>query len=153
MDKIFCKWFWKDFYYKQISSRINPRQKWLIKKIPRTYCDKVELIRILLYECIIQFVEKDGEDCFNVVDWEWNKDVKDEGDKIKEIYNWIKIERPLKEKEMWASYPEADIFNLNKNKKSYEEKYGRVNELEKYIEDKDEKYLIEIVKLRRCLWT
>jgi hypothetical protein len=86
----------KEFYYNQISARLWPNQKWLTKKIPLTWCDKTHLIEILLFECIVHFVEE--EKCFDIIEWNSSEDDKKAGEEIKYLYNWIKNELPKKEK-------------------------------------------------------
>ncbi|MDO8610985.1 MAG: hypothetical protein Q7R95_10680 [bacterium] len=55
----------------------------------------------------------------------------------------------------WSSFPEIDIYDIfgKNDKRSYEEKYGETNKLEKTIDDLDKKYLTMIIELRQSLWT
>ena len=55
-------------YWDNLCYFLNPRQKWLIKKIPNSWCDKTGLIPIVNFAMVIDFVE--GEDALNVTDWE-----------------------------------------------------------------------------------
>jgi hypothetical protein len=158
---------WDSFWYEQISSRLRPRNKWLTKKLPRTRCDKVELITIVLYEMIIHFVEE--EKCFERLEY---RDIPEEEKIIKEIYDWAKTGRKAFIEKIDNSYPpleetgfesiktgEVDelgrpYYELkSKSKKSYEELYGELNKLEAEFTSIDNKYLSWIVLNRERLWT
>ena len=155
--RILNKYFWKDLWYDQISSRIWPRQKWLYKCLPRRWTDKDSIIQLVLFECIVHFVEK--EKCFDVTVWDDTEDHKRVAAKIREIYDWIKVIRPRKEDEMWAAYPPIDKINpldwVNQGttKEEYNVRYGLVDKLEAYIDKKDTEYLQWIVLNRSMLWT
>lgn len=45
--------------YSWLMDLINPKQRWLIRKIPRHWKDKSELIPDLLFSMVIHFVEKE----------------------------------------------------------------------------------------------
>ena len=126
IDKFFFPTFsiqWKIRSW--ISELIWPRQKWLTKKIPRSWCDKVELMREVMFEMIVHFVEEE----MDIVSWDYDDDVaagyvtqeqSDEKKKlayeIRKLYHYIKHVRPALEKEIETSYPEhpLDIFNVDK---------------------------------------
>ena len=154
--RIFNKYFWKDLWYDQISSRVRPRQKWVYKCLPRQWQDKDSVVRLVLFECIIHFVER--EKCFETIVWTWGDGSKKVVAKIREIYDWIKVVRPQMEAKMWDAYPpmrKIDVLDWVKasTKEEYESKYGEVDRLEKYIDDKDTEYLQWIVVNRSSLWT
>ena len=161
---------WKIKQY--ISELIWPRQKWLTKKIPRHWCDKVELIRICLFEMIIDFVENE----MDIVSWDWSEEVEkgyisqERADKVKQdefeirkIYHYIKHVRPALEKEKDAAYPPIAENWLTANDKgdmvfsnlSEEEEacYNKVSDLEEQIEKQDQQMMLKIVELRTILWT
>ena len=129
--RILNKYFWTNFWYEQISSRIRPRNKWATKCIPRTWVDKDSIFELVLYAGIIDFVEK--ERCFDVTDWSYDETHKQNDNKIREIYSWAKTGRKEKEEEMSAAYPKendlSDIKNWGKNvtKESYNALYGKVD--------------------------
>lgn len=102
---------------------------------------------------IIDFVE--GEECFQRIDWTYTEEQKVSAEKLKQIYSWAKTERKKKEYEMWAAYPNPtpSLDDINNQKYKYEELYGEVNRLEKFIDDKDTEYLTWIVQNREYLWT
>jgi hypothetical protein len=158
---------WSSFWYEQISSRLRPRNKWLAKKLPRTWCDKVQLIPLVLYEMIIHFVEE--EKCFERLEY---CNIPEEEKMIKEIYHWAKTGRKAFIEKIDNSYPpleetgfesiktgEVDelgrpYYELkSKSKKSYEELYGELNKLEAEFASIDDKYLNWIVLNRARLWT
>ena len=156
-------WFWKDFYYKNISCLIWPRQKWLTKKIPKTWSDKTCLIPLILYEMIVNYVE--GEKCFETIVWDSNEKDKENAEMIKTIYEWAKTGRTEWLKQIDDAYPElpkmmfdekGEVFNdwFNTDKYgTYQEKYSKVNKLEKDFEFIDTTYLKWIVENRFILWT
>ena len=39
----------------------KPKQKWLTETIPNSWKDKPELIRDILFECIIHFIEEENK--------------------------------------------------------------------------------------------
>ena len=153
--KIFRKWFWKDFYYNQISSRIWPRQWWLIKQIPRDWCDKNTILEIVVFACIRHYIEKDGEDALNVLSNDNPPHQAQFIKELKEMYNDICVTIPQLEKELdleWDKISPTTNFdslaeNINKSttpKEDYQRKYGKIEELEGRI---------EAVKTKVCLWT
>jgi len=148
--------FWDDLWYSQVSCRIQPRNKWATDCIPRTYSDKVQLIPSFLYAAIVDYVE--GEKCFEFIDWNYTEENKELARKIKEIYNWAKFGRSKKEKELNDSYPKRPkgidwLEWINSNKFNYKKEYKKVNELERFINKKDDEYLTWIAKNHRILWT
>lgn len=157
IPNFFFHWFWKDLYYSQISTRIWPRNKWAIKVIPRQWNDLDTIFVNVLYAGIINYV--DGEKCFEVIDWSDTKDRKD-AKQIKEIYQWAKIGRNKKLEELENAYPEIsknlDLLQdwINSDKcGTYKQKYGKVIKIEKFIKDRDDKYLSWIILNREILWT
>ena len=176
MKNIFDIYFWKDIKT-IISCFFFPRQRWLTRKIPNHWCDKVELIKLVLFECLIDYVE--GEKCFEVLSWdskdyeEWGVEgeyISKEKEKLKktitDAYNYIKVERPQLEKDYEASFPDSIVPAFyTKNGKtiwasceqqfgmSFEDAYGNNMTIEKKIEELDQKYLHDIVEIRQTLWT
>ena len=178
IHRLFSKYFYWDLKYK-ISAFFNPRQKWLTKKIPRTYCDKPELIRDILFNCLENFVSEDGEDCFNVADWEWSEEKKESRRKLELAMDIIKVQIPAKQKELDDRW-EADVSTTVsdflerrlEDKKTCEidgktvttyalkplspEQKERVEEnwkLEQEILDLEQKALMIIIEERTGLWT
>ncbi len=181
---LFNSYFWWDLKY-QISAWFNPRQKWLTKSIPNTWCDKTSLIPHLLFECLVHYIEKE-EGLQDQMDWsedlkaghvsqEYIDTLKTRDTLLRSVYNYIKTERPMLEKEHDNSYPEElpgvhGMFREPKvdaagNKSScmrsceelygmsFEEAYAETNRLEKLIEEKDLWAMNAIVKYHQHLWT
>lgn len=147
----------KRIFHENITCRINPRQRWLVKKIPKTWCDKPELIPILLYEMVIHFVEK--EECFKVTDWA-GSGIAEEEKQLKEIYQWAKTGRNEFLNKIDKAYPNLvpsneNIFSFVKpdGSSTSMKDYDLVYKLEKEFEEYDRECLIWIVKNRGILWT
>lgn len=144
-------------YRSVISSFFFPRQKWLTKIIPNTWCDKTELIPRILYECLKHYVEK--EKCFETVDWDHHIAYKDVARDIKECYKWITEDRPKLQAEIDRiindGFEGIDSLmrELQSPTKTYDERYPNLTNLELELENKDTYYLTLIVKHRGYLWT
>lgn len=150
-----------------ISELIWPRQKWLTKKIPRHWCDKVELIPICLYEMIVDFVEKEMDN----VGWDLTEEVEaghctqEQADRVKqtketilEIYRWIKVRKPMMQMSenlyLNLAFEDTELdslsFELTEEQNNYLEKSRK---LEKEINEEDQKMLHKIIEVRPYLWT
>jgi hypothetical protein len=153
---IFNSYWWRDVWYKQISSRFRPRNKWLTNKIPRTWCDKDTILEIAVLESLKHYVDKDGEDCFEVIDTEceWQRDFYKE---VRHNYELITHKLPALQKELdteWDAIPKIDWKDINRgNKEDYDKKYGKINRLEQEIYDLQTEIMVWIVKNRNGLWT
>jgi len=155
----------REFIY-SIKTFFNPRQKWLTKKIPNTWCDKVELIPLCLFEMIKHFVEEEMDNvCWGLEEdvekgycsKEYSDKMAAAGNKIREIYNYYTVVRPDLQKQLDGAYPDLGDNFLDSlkemTKDSYKSLYGEVRRLEELIEKKDTEYLLDIIKLRGYLWT
>ena len=174
--------YWWDLKYK-IKAWFNPRQKWLTKTIPNTWCDKTTLIPHLLFTCLLHYVE-DEEGLQDHIDWsedlakghvsqEYVDSVKNTDDELRAVYNYIKTERPDLEKQHEHSYPTRtrtgngidDLFVKTADGHStmrsceemygmsYEEAYAETHRLEALIEEKDMWAMQTIIKHYQKLWT
>ena len=151
------KWKWKfdRFYYEYIRTIFVNQGGWLVKKIPRTWADKPELLESVMFEFIINFVE--DEECFKTINWDSCESHAEAAKVIREIYNWAKFDRPLIQynidsinyRELRYKFKESGL----PIDQQYEFVYGKQNALEKQISDNNEKFLIELVKIRGFLWT
>lgn len=151
---IFNKYWWKDFWYNQISSRISPRQRWLTKKIPRTWVDKDSLTEICVIESLKHLVE--GEKFFETIDITWCEEAEQFGMELKNAYEEATITLPSLEKkleEAWKDVPRRDLEDKNGSKIGYKEIYGEVDKLEKEIYDLKTKIMTWIISRRDCLCT
>lgn len=185
MNTITNSFWWKMKWY-DLRAWFNPRQKWLIRKIPNTWCDSVELVPLCLFEILKHFVEEEeglesiwGERYTNESYSELYRVTREPVRKeLEEIYEYIKTDRSILQKELDESYPTSinggDLLDLcepiveedGKTVKSYrmksaeeiygmsyEEAYREVHRLEKLIEDKDTEAMIGIINNRQYLWT
>jgi hypothetical protein len=177
---LFNSFYWWDLKY-QIEAWFKPRQKWLTKTIPNTWCDKVTLIPHLLFSCLTHYVE-DEKGLQDHIDWtedlekgyisqEYVDSVKNTDKELREVYNYIKTERPELEKQHENSYPTPsskainDIFikeeDSNYTMRScedlygmpYKEAYAETYRLEALIEEKDMWAMQTIIKHYQKLWT
>jgi len=165
--KFLSKYFWKDWYYNQISTRIRPRNRWLSKIIPRYYFDKDYLIQIVLFKCLQDFVEVEigKKELFDPDRWknennEWTENQRKFEEELKEHYLLLIEKLPKlikKEDEEWEKIP---LFNLNEISSgkwivnnSYEKIYNGVDLAEKNKEDLKDKICEFVVKNRKSMWT
>lgn len=155
--------FWRHDVVYPVTSWFNPKQKWLTREIPNTWCDKVELVPRLLFACLIHFVEK--EKGLNQLDIDWAEELAaghvsqeyvDNVTRIytelRDVYNYVKTEREVLQKLHDESYPDYPLPIELKDLK-YEELYGETNRLEKLIKEKDQWAMHAIVTHVDCLWT
>lgn len=152
---ILSKYFWSNIKY-DIRDFFFPRQKWLMLNVPKHWCDKVELIPIVLFEILVHFVEQEMDS----IPWDWQSEVdagntsQEQADRVKtseaeirSVYNYIKFARPDLQVQLDDSFP-----SLNK-RGTFEELYGETNRLVKCIEENDEWAMQTILANRRALWT
>jgi len=176
---IFSSFYWCDMRYK-ISAYFNPRQKWLTKTIPNTWCDKVSLIPHLLFTCLVHYVEDEkglsddydySEDLEKkYVSQEYVDNVMTTDRELRDVYNYIKTERPGLELHLEVSYPtpkepNTEFFTQGDDghytMKSCEELYGmsyakayaKVRSIETKLEKKDAWAMKTIIKHYQKMWT
>jgi len=134
-------------YYK-LRSFFMPQHKKIRAAVPRTWTDLVDTIREVNFAMVVEFYEDEYVD--GHVDWSATE-VHSEFERwLIMAYDYIKIKRPVIEKEYWNSFP--DLTNGGGGK-SYEELYGETNRLEKEVTDKDTELLVQIVSRREMFWT
>ena len=154
--------YWRhDVWYKQISSRLWPRQKWLTSKIPRTWIDKDTLLELCVFESILHYVE--GEGALEYFDSSQSDPTYPEFQKkfdkeVKEMYQLITITLPALQEAQnraWAKVPEWNFGVMRKqmDKKTYDEIYGPINRLEEEIDDLKTKIMVWAVTNRGSIWT
>jgi len=151
----FDPYIWRDLYY-NIKCWFRPQNRWVMKNIPNRWVDKDTIIETILFDCVVHYIEE--EKTFEKIEWSNTPEIEN---MLKEIHQWVKTDRKLKFKERDAAYPPfgevmkrvGGMGNPDKSpKKSYEELYGEVERLEKFIESKDTEYLRWIVEHREYLW-
>ena len=162
--KPFNSYWWKDFYYTQISSRLRPGQGWLTRKIPKTWVDKDVLFEIVILESVKHHVEKDYGLGFEPEDYEksqanpeYPEHQKQFDREIKANYELITQKLPELQKELdaaWDKIPHFDLDDINSRAAGdYEKIYGDVNRLEKEIDDIRTSIMLWAVRNRGSLWT
>ncbi len=153
---IFNHYWWKDVWYKQFSIRLRPRNKWLTRKIPRTWVDKDTILEIAVLESLKHYCEVDGEDCFNVIQTD-HESCRDFYQEVRHFYELITQKLPALQKELaveWDAVPKMDWKDLNRGtKEDYEKKYGKIDRLEKEIYDLQTTIMTWVIKNRNGLWT
>ena len=133
--------------YDWVCYKLNPRQKWLKKQIPDSWCDKVSLIKDLNFAMVVHFV--DVEECFDSTDYEGSGEIHVKfAAELKDCYDYIKNRRPKLDTEYWASFPDEETKTGD-----YETDYAETNRLEILIDSEDTKYLTWIVTNRGFFWT
>lgn len=136
----------KELYWK-VRHFFMPCHAEIRKAVPRGWTDVSNLILELNFAMITSF-KKEADESW--VDWD------EENQKPFKVWldsaaEYVKTERPALLKEQDAAYPEFDLFD--QDNKTYEELYGRVNELEKIITDKDNAILKQMIDYREYFWT
>jgi len=157
-------WAWKLRY------KLNPRQKWIKKYVTyENFSDKPELIGQFLFGCVQHFMDKDGEDCFSIVDWEATPEHSKFAKELRECHYYITVERPALETRIDEELTKASdragpmefrdapefgqgMREMIPSKYSYEELYGEMNKLEKKLDELDSKWLTWIVTERNMMW-
>jgi hypothetical protein len=156
---------WKHYYWDNIKPIFKPQHQRLRKFIPKTWCDTTQMIVDLNFEMIKIFYE--DEYLKGYVDWESDEQHKNFGSWLESAYQYITKEKPKLEDDMSNAYPKSNWkemfekievdgelhFTLKDDGIPYEVKYAEVIRLEKEIEDKNEKFLTEMIKYRHFFWT
>jgi len=152
---IFNRHWWNDLYYKQISSRLNPRNKWLTKQIPRTWQDKDHILEICVLEALKHYVE--GEKCFEVLSTKGPPEQVKYLREVLENYEAVKYKLPALEKQLeeaWDAIPSRHINDINKStKEDYDRTYGKIDALDEEIYNLKTKVMLWVVEYRNGLWT
>lgn len=130
-----------------ICDRFNPKQRWLTKKISRSWQDKPELIRDLLFEILVNYVE--SENGLHDIDYDWSEDLaagyisqeyidstKRTDDIVRRCYTWIKKDRVELEDRMNKFPPVKEYSNLLDA-----------------LESGDQTTCERIISVRQYLWT
>jgi hypothetical protein len=164
MLKLFNSYWWKDFFYNQVSSRIWPCQRWLTKQIPRTWVDKDTLFELVILESIKHYVEKDHGLGFEEGDYEFsqndpefpehqktfNREVKANYDLITQVLPKLQAEL----KAAWAKVPHRELDDINTTTKAdFDATYGEVERLEKEIHNMQTRIMLWAVANRGSIWT
>jgi len=119
------------------------------KAIPRQWTDVCSLIVDVNSALIISF-KKEADKSY--VDWSGTEKHQQFKDWLDAAAKWITQDKPKLEKQKSDAYPPHPLPPDMKHLK-YDELYGRVNEIEKIIEDTDSKILKEMIDYREYMWT
>jgi len=165
-------WFWRlrDAYY-YIYHRILQSHMIDTKVSKGHWCDKTELIKAGLLELVDEFVSKDGEDAFAVVDWEHDETHYDIKSRIIEVLYFKNVKLPEMENQLdkmthehFQKYPvnfgEIDeitgcgkVIFAGKDDPNCEKEMKEIWDLERKIEEEKQRILHMIIDLRPWLWT
>lgn len=162
--RLFKSYWWKDFFYNQISSRLQPRQRWLTKQIPRTWTDKDWLFELVILESIKHHVEQDyglgfepGDYEFSQNDPEYPEHQKQFDKEVKTNYDLITQKLPKLQKQLdaeWEKVPHFDLDEINSRAAGdYDKIYGKTDRLEKEIDAIRTDIMVWAVKNRGKLWS
>jgi len=119
------------------------------KAITRQWNDVCSLVVDVNFAMIVSF-KKEADKSY--VDWSGTENHQQFKAWLDASYKWITVDKPKLEKEMDAAYPPHPLPAEMKNLE-YGELYGKVNEIEKIIDDTDTKILKEMVDYRTYMWT
>jgi hypothetical protein len=160
---IFNRWWWRDFWYNQISARLRPRNKWLTKKIPRQYRDKDTILELCVLESLKHYIEGEealGKDMCHFQSSqedpsfpEWQKEKDREVKHYYELTTQKLVSLQKELDEAWDNVPRTNVFAVNVTKCDYEATYGDVNRLEKEIHDLKTEIMVWTIRNRDSLWT
>jgi len=137
-------------YYQSIKKLknkfINPRRKMRNALFTSQWVDLVELVPQFHFQAIIEFVEV--EKAFEKIVWDdpTNPKTAEVGKKLKEYYNYIKVERPLLKDKLYKAYDNLEITSESVC-------YKEIDEMDKQIKNKDTELCIWIIQNRDLLWT
>jgi hypothetical protein len=155
-----------NFWYEEISTRLFPRQQWLVKRIPRQYCEIQDILEIVSFESIIYYWENDGEDRLragyetfqvnseDLLNAGWTVEaIQERHDKnyalytaIRDAYLWARERKVLRE-------DIHDLIRKHYNTKEFQKIYNWFEAVEKYCIEQDTKHLQVIVQYRAELWS
>lgn len=160
---------WRHYYWDNILPIIKPRNVRYRKAVPRTWRDVSSLAVDVNFEFIKGFYEDEYK--AGIVNWDATEEHKEFATWLENTYIYITVERLQLEKDLDNAYPPHKPFNemfeetndvsergqklfkFKDDGKTYEEKYGEVNRIEKLIDDKDTEVLTKFIKRRHYFWT
>jgi len=128
---------------------INPRRRMRNAVFSAQYMDLVELVPHFHFQTIIEFVEV--EKTFEITVWtgeEVSQDTVEKGKKLKELYNYVKYERPFLLEKLSMAYERVEITDITD-----ETRYSRVDAIDKEIKDRDTELCIWVISNRNLFWT
>jgi len=108
------------------------------------YMDLVDLVPHFHFQAIIEFVEV--EKTFEITDWS-EKGISEKGKKLKELYNYVKYERPFLLEKLTMAYERVEITDITD-----QTRYDRVDAIDKELKDRDTELCIWVIQNRDVLW-
>jgi hypothetical protein len=136
-------------YYRTIKGLkryiINPRRRMRNAVFSAQYMDLVDLVPHFHFQAIIEFVEV--ERTFETAEWT-GEGVIEKGKKLKELYHYIKYERPFLLEKLSMAYEQVEITDI-----SDQARYDRVDAIDKEVKDRDTELCIWVIQNRDLLWT
>ena len=146
--RIFNSFFWKYKVWYPLCAWFNPRQKWLTKLISNQWMDKPELIKDILFACLVHYVEEEkgiNSREFYETDYKEGHISKEYFDHcievntdLQNVYNYIKTERPK--------------FELVIEREQ-DTNFRNAIKMESEMNDRDVWAMTTIVKYSHYLWT
>lgn len=122
--------------------KVYPRHKWMDVHYA------VEEINLAL---LLDFWYEEVVD--GLVKWNGDRYHRAVYDFLKKSVYWIEKTRPRLEAQIQAEHKKIHAYYEQGIKKTYEQKYGRINRIEKQIQDKITEIIVKMAKYRPYLWT
>lgn len=129
------------------------------------WIDRDRVITLACFKVLCDYVEKESHQ----IDWEWCERARENKKTMDYLYNWWKVERPRKLKEI-EDFCETDThrpfqgdIKWDKNKdgtwslpeptKEEKEHTDKFIKMDQALEQEEDDNLIKLMKIRRCLWS
>lgn len=139
----------RDFWYYKVRTIYKPQHSRIRNSIPKHWMDLDYVLIAVNFEIIKSFYEDEYKG--GLIDWNSDARHKKFAKWLESSYKYITVERKNLEKQTEDAYP--DLSKVKSGKKTYKDLYGKVDELEKEMFEKDTKVIYELLKNREFLWT
>lgn len=147
-----------------VRDRVNPKQAWLTRQVPRYYMDQASLIPDLMFKCIIGYVDRDlgiidAKEQIRFREQEWMEASTEKRPQI--AARMVEAREFLKNLSLaydWARLRESEQSKIGDGweaPKTPEERADfleRIRVQENHIRDEDLRHLTWIVQNRERLW-
>jgi len=131
---------------------LNPCHKPVRNAIPRRWCDVTELVLLVNFAIIKEFVEEEMDSV--VWDDESRPEVLAAGKWLKSSYEYITKERAILENQQDEALKDAsNMSKADRKNTTYKERYEKFNEIEAEIIKRDRDVLIGLAEYRVWLWS
>lgn len=153
----FIPYHWRFWWSNNIFPYYAPQHNELRAAIPKTWSDLDVCINNFLRACVISYVEKEN----GIQHWEAQESghfCKNNVEKLKEVYQWAKIDYENEQKNYIQMLPvwneDEDLVDwMNRENSSRDKQYNLARKYEKQIKKKEQEYLIWIVKSKDYMWS